>query len=62
MFCDEYNIDLTISYQETDQYNEGTIISQSRLEGVKVMSGTSLKITVAKKPNIPDLDDIVPVE
>ncbi len=61
-FCDEYNIDLTISYQETDQYNEGTIISQSRLEGVKVMSGTSLKITVAKKPNIPDLDDIVPVE
>ena len=61
-FCDEYNIDLTISYQETDQYKEGTIISQSRLEGVKVMSGTSLKITVAKKPNIPDLDDIVPVE
>lgn len=48
-FCDENGITLQTITKETNAYNDGSIISQSRTAGSKVMSGVTLKITVAKK-------------
>ena len=48
-FCEEYGLVLTIEYEERNDVAPGTIISQSRAEGVKVVSGVSLKITIAKE-------------
>jgi len=60
-FCTEYNINLSIEYKETTDYNEGAIMSQSRAAGTRVMSNTSLKIVVATAPVETDpLDDLLP--
>lgn len=48
-FCDENGITLSVDYKETNEYINGTVISQSRAKGTKVVSGTSLKIIVAKE-------------
>ena len=47
-FCDEHGVTLNVKYEETDSYPEGTIISQSRVVGTKVIENTPLNITVAK--------------
>lgn len=49
-FCNQYNITLTIDYQETTDYASGTILSQSRGSDTPIVSGTTLKITVATEP------------
>ena len=49
-FCEEYNITLRISYEEHVDYPEGTIIQQSRAAGSKVVSPTTLVITVTSIP------------
>ena len=49
-FCKEYDLNLSIAYEETDAYSEGTIIKQSRAAGSTVISKASIKITVATKP------------
>ena len=36
--------------QETSSYDEGTIIAQSRTKGSTIISGTTLRVTVAIKP------------
>ena len=46
-FCEEYDLNLQIAYEETDAYAEGTIIKQSRAAGSTVISKASIKITVA---------------
>lgn len=55
-FCDKYGIILSIDYQVSDEYIEGTIIKQNRTG--EVISGSTLTITVSKKstttPTIPD--------
>lgn len=48
-FCEDNGIYLSITYKETNDKTEGTILSQSRLAGSKVMSGVTLRIEVAKK-------------
>ena len=50
-FCTKYNVTLKIEYKETD-YEEGTLISQSRSPKTPIVSGTTLKIVVAKKVEI----------
>ncbi len=50
VFCDKYGLILEIEEQETDAYEVGKIISQSRPAGSPIVSGTTLRITVAKKP------------
>ena len=47
-FANKYSLVLTVNYEETDEYKEGTIIKQSRTG--KVVIGATLKVTVAKKP------------
>lgn len=53
-FCSEHDIILSKTMVVTDQYPEGTVMSQSRAAGTKVMAKTTLKITVAQAPDIPD--------
>ena len=48
-FCSEYGITLTIVEEETNEYPAGTVIKQSRSADTKVISGATLKITVAKE-------------
>ncbi len=50
--CEEYGITLNIIEKETTDYPEGKIISQSRAEGTKIISGITLNITVAAKPEV----------
>ncbi|NLA33607.1 MAG: Stk1 family PASTA domain-containing Ser/Thr kinase [Tenericutes bacterium] len=59
-FCNKHGIKLQINYKETSEYSEGTIISQSRAEGVPVIAGANLKIEVAKPVNINPLDPLSP--
>ena len=57
-FADKYKLKLTIAYEETDKYKEGTIIKQSRTG--RVVIGATLKVTVAKK--IPEVEVKTPKE
>lgn len=50
-FAEDYGINLTITYQETTEYEPGTIIAQNRAAGSTVVSGARLTITVAKEPS-----------
>ena len=43
---------MTIDYEATSQYTEGTLISQSRSPKTPIVSGSTLKIVVAEKPNV----------
>ena len=50
-FCDKNNINLSIVYEETNLHAPGKIMKQSRTG--KIVSGVSLKITVAKEIPLP---------
>ena len=52
-FCKEYGITLTIVEEETNAYPAGTVIKQSRSADTKVISGATLKITIAKAKTTP---------
>lgn len=52
-FCDENGVNLIVEYAETKDHIKGTVLSQSRPKGTKVISGLDLKITVAKEPTPP---------
>lgn len=47
-FADLYDLDLEIIYEETDFYESGVIISQSKVSGSEVKIGDRLKIVIAK--------------
>ena len=49
-FAKDYGINLTINYEETTEYEPGTIIRQSRAAGTTVVEGARLTITVAAEP------------
>ena len=53
----EKEIVLNIVYQETDEYEEGTIISQSRGTDTVIVKGATLKVVVAKKRTTTDDED-----
>lgn len=63
-FCEEYGLVLTIDYQETNEATPGTVIKQSRQSGTKVVSGVTLKITVAKEvvEETPEVEDPIGIE
>lgn len=62
-FCTEYSINLTTEYRETADYSEGSIISQSRAAGSRVMNNTSLKIVVATAVvDTNPIDDLLPTD
>ena len=47
-FCEEHGVILKIEYVSDSSYNEGAIFEQNKPEGYTIMSGTTLKIKVAK--------------
>ncbi|MBR2248253.1 MAG: Stk1 family PASTA domain-containing Ser/Thr kinase [Bacilli bacterium] len=49
-FCSKYGLSLSTSYQETNAYEPGKIISQSRAAGSPIVKGSKLSVVVAKKP------------
>ncbi|HIU11092.1 MAG TPA: Stk1 family PASTA domain-containing Ser/Thr kinase [Candidatus Onthocola stercorigallinarum] len=49
-FASDYGINLAINYEETTEYEPGTIIRQSRAAGTTVVEGARLTITVAAAP------------
>ena len=49
-FCEKYKVELNIDYVIKDEYEEGTIISQSRTG--TVTEGAKLTITVTKKSEV----------
>ncbi|MBQ9018970.1 MAG: Stk1 family PASTA domain-containing Ser/Thr kinase [Bacilli bacterium] len=51
-FCNKYELVLEKSEQETTAYNPGTVISQSRTAGTKIVKGTTLRVVVAIKPKV----------
>ncbi len=53
-FCSEHNVTLSKTIVTTDKYPNGTVFSQSRAAGTKVMANTTLKISIAQTPTIPD--------
>ena len=55
-FCNQYNITLTVDYEQTSQYTPGMVISQSRAPKTPIVSGTTLKVTIAQEPSSGDND------
>ena len=55
VFCEKYKVNLSIVYEQTNDYKEGQIIRQSRKANDRIVSGATLKITVAKE--MPEQDD-----
>ena len=55
-FCEDNGITCQFDYEESSEI-EGTILSQNREEGVEVISGTTLIITIAKEPALDSTDD-----
>lgn len=55
-FCNQYNITLTVDYEHTSQYTPGMVISQSRAPKTPIVSGTTLKVTIAQEPSSGDDD------
>ena len=49
-FAEKYELDLEVVEVETDSVPEGTIISQSRSEGVLIVRGFPLTVKIAVKP------------
>ena len=52
-FCEKYGVNLTIEYRETNEYNEGEVISQNRTG--EVIEGSNLTIVVATLPSTPEV-------
>ena len=48
-FCEDNGITLNSTAKETNDYTEGSILTQSRTAGTKVVSGVTLRVTYAKK-------------
>ena len=48
-FCDDYGINLEVVEKESETEAAGTVIGQSRSANSKVVSGVTLRITVAKE-------------
>lgn len=46
-FCDKYKLKLEVEYKPTDEYEQGAIISQSRIAGSSIISNMTLKIVIA---------------
>ncbi len=50
-FLEPYSVSVVKVEEETSSKNPGIVIKQSRSKGTRIVSGTSITITVAKKPS-----------
>lgn len=51
-FADMYDLDLTVDYIETSDYEPGEIFYQSKPEGYQIVAGQSFRIRVAQAPTV----------
>ena len=49
-FCAKYNLSCTFTEKEDSSVAEGTVISQSRKAGSEIVTGTTMRISIAKAP------------
>ncbi|MCM1371209.1 MAG: Stk1 family PASTA domain-containing Ser/Thr kinase [Clostridium sp.] len=49
-FCDDNGVKLTIKYQETSSFSDGTVLSQSREAGTVINNPTTITVTISKEP------------
>ena len=57
-FAEENDLIVTIEYEETTEYDAGTILSQSKPEGYTVQAGQAFKVVVAAAPTTDDESSI----
>lgn len=50
-FADKYSVNLTIEYQVSNEYSNGSVIYQSRSVGTPILPNTNLKIIVVSNPD-----------
>ena len=53
-FCDKYGLTLQEVYEQTDEYEPGSIISQNRTPGTDIIRGMALKIVIAEEKSSDD--------
>lgn len=53
-FADIYDLEVTIDYIETSEYEAGEIFYQSRPEGYQIVAGQTFRIRVAQAPTVED--------
>ena len=51
-FADMYDLEVTIDYIETSEYEAGEIFYQSRPEGYQIVAGQTFRIRVAQAPTV----------
>lgn len=56
-FCDKYNLTLQEEYEQTNAYEAGTIIKQSKPAGSEIIAGMTIKITIAEEPDEEETPD-----
>ena len=63
-FCAKYELKCNIKYTETTEYEEGTLISQTRSPKSPIAKGASFGVTFAKKPVVSSdpTDNVAPPE
>ena len=49
-FLEKYDVKVTKVEEETSSKNPGVVLKQSRAKGTRIVGGTSITVTVAKKP------------
>lgn len=63
-WCEKYSITLTTVYNPTDEYQPGTIYSQSQKAGTSAMPNQTLTIYIAEEPETGDAEgnEDIPVD
>lgn len=62
-FAKKYHLTIDKSYKETEEVEEGTILKQNREPGDPIYNGYTLKVTIAKKPEVKEpVQDLIPTD
>ena len=51
-FCEKYSLTLKVTYKETDEVDENTVLAQSPKSGEEVFEKETFKVVVSKKPTV----------
>lgn len=51
-FCEKYGLTLKVTYKETDEVDENTVLAQSPKAGEEVFENETFKVVISKKPAV----------
>ena len=51
-FCEKYGLTLKVTYKETDEVDENTVLAQSPKAGEEVFEKETFKVVISKKPAV----------